>query len=507
VSRPEDEALADAAGSPWGGRFAASMAAAMNAYTESLTVDRRLIAADLWGNVAHALMLHHVGLLTDEDAAKILTGLDLAHEAHEAGEFQLKPELEDVHMNVERYVTEHAGAEYGGKLHTARSRNDQVLTDCRLYVREMLLTVESALLDLAAAMLDHARAHVETVMPGYTHSQHAQPITFGFWASAHVGAWLRDLRRLRAAYDNVNLCPLGACALAGTDLPIDRRMTAELMGFDGVLEHALDATSSRDFLAETLAALTMVMIGLSRLSEELVWWSSYEFRLVELSDEYTSGSSIMPQKKNPDCAELTRGKAARVVGDLMALLTCLKSVSFGYSRDLQEDKPPVWDAFDQVMGALGTLCGAVTTMTVKADRMSELVAANFANATQLANWLVKQHQVPFRRAHEIVGSLVGKLAPDGRTLADSPAVARHLAEHGVTATAEQIAAVVDPLAGVTRQASLGGPSPAETRRMVLQFDRQVAAARQDVAERYRHVTLARRRTFERAARLMRGESA
>ncbi len=494
------------ASAPWGGRFADSMAAAMNAYTESLTIDHRLIAADLWGNVAHALMLHQVGLLRDDEAAKILTGLGLAQEAHEAGEFQLKPELEDVHMNVERYVTDHAGPEYGGKLHTARSRNDQVLTDCRLYVREQLLTCESALLDLAAAMLAQARAHLETVMPGYTHSQHAQPITFGFWASAHVSAWLRDLRRLRAAYGNVNRSPLGACALAGTDLPIDRALTASLMGFEAVEEHALDATSSRDFLAETLAALTLLMIGLSRLSEELVWWSSYEFRLVELSDAYTSGSSIMPQKKNPDCAELTRGKTARVIGDLMALLGCLKSVSFGYSRDLQEDKPPVWDAFDQVMGALGTLTGAVSTMSVNVARMSELVAANFANATQLANWLVKEHRVPFRTAHEIVGSLVGQLSPEGRTLADGATVVAHLAAHGVVANAEQVAAVVDPLAGVARQASLGGPAPHETRRMVDGFDRAVAAGRDDVAERYRQVTQARRQTFEQAAQVIRGEA-
>lgn len=495
----------DHGGAPWGGRFADAMAAAMNAYTESLTVDRRLIDADLWGNVAHALMLHRAGLLTDQDAARILTGLDLANEAHERGEFDLRPELEDVHMNVERYVTEHAGPEYGGKLHTARSRNDQVLTDCRIYVREQLLTIESALLDLAGAMLDHARQHCETVMPGYTHSQHAQPITFGFWASAHVSAWLRDLRRLKAAYDNVNRSPLGACALAGTDLPIDRALTASLLGFEAVEEHALDATSSRDFLAESLAAITMLMVGLSRLSEELVWWSSYEFGLVELSDAYTSGSSIMPQKKNPDCAELTRGKAARVIGDLTALLTCLKSVSFGYSRDLQEDKPPVWDAIDQVMGALGTLTGAVATMTVKTDRMRALVDANFATATQLANWLVKQHHVPFRTAHEIVGSLVGKLARDGRTLSDGAAVAAHLGEHQVVATAEQLAAVVDPLAGVTRQTSLGGPSPQSTRRMVANLQRAVDEARADVAARYRHITLARRQTLAQAARLMRGE--
>ncbi len=487
---------------PWGGRFEASMAAAMAAYTESLSVDSRMVAEDIWGSEAHALMLCRQGIISGDDLRAILTWLERARADHESGSFVLKPELEDVHMNVERYVTEGAGAEFGGRLHTARSRNDQVLTDCRLYVRARLLETEQALVALARTMLGRASEHVDTVMPGYTHSQHAQPITVGFWATAHVSAWLRDLRRLRAAYEIVNLSPLGACAVAGTDLPIDRELTAELMGFAAVQDHALDVTSSRDFLVESLAALTMVMVGLSRLSEELVWWSSHEFRMVELDDAYTSGSSIMPQKKNPDCAELTRGKAGRVMGDLMALLTVTKSVSFGYSRDLQEDKPPVWDAFDQTLGALATLTGAVGTMRVRAERMRALVDGNFAVATQLANWLVAAHGVPFRRAHEIVGSLVGTLSRAERTFADTETVLAALAEAGISSDAATVADVLDPLAGVRRQVSQGGPSPAEVTRMIGVLGAGVDAAEQDLLARAAAVDAARERLRGEVAQIL-----
>ncbi len=459
------------------------MAEVMGAFSASLVVDARMVGEDIAGSQAHAIMLGECGLLSAAELAGILRSLEQAREDLEAGRFELKPELEDVHMNVERYLIEAAGLALGGRLHTARSRNDQVLCDAKLYVRRRLLEVEALLGDLAATMLDLAAEHIETVMPGYTHSQHAQPITLGYWASAHASVWLRDLRRLRHAYELVNLSPLGACAIAGTDLPIDRRRTAALLGFDGVHEHALDVTSSRDFLAETLAALAILMTGLSRLGEELVWWSSHEFRLLELDDAFTSGSSIMPQKKNPDCAELTRGKAARVIGDLVQLLTCLKSVSLGYSRDLQEDKPPVWDALDQVAGALATLTGAVATMSVKPARMRELVDANFATATQLANWMVRARGLPFRRAHEITGELVGALIRDGLTLTATDRVVALLAAAEVAATPAELAAVLDPLLGVTRQASLGGPAPDEARRMLSDLVAALAAARADREER------------------------
>ena len=478
----------------WGGRFAAGMAAAMTAYTESLEVDSEMVAEDIWGSQAHALMLGRQGLISDDDLRVILTWLERARTDYDAGDLVLQPEYEDVHMNVERYLLDGAGAEFGGKLHTARSRNDQVLTDCRLYVRKQLLVLAAALETLAATMLERASAEVETVMPGYTHSQHAQPITFGYWASAHVAGWLRDLRRLANAYELVDLSPLGACAIAGTDLPIDRELTARLLGFSGVQEHALDVTSSRDFLAETLAALSILMLNLSRLSEELVWWSTAEFKLVELDDAYASGSSIMPQKKNPDCAELTRGKAARVLGDLTALLATLKSVSLGYSRDLQEDKPPVWDALRQTLGALATLTGAVGTLKLNRARMRELVDANFAVATQLANHLVAGHGVPFRRAHEIVGRIVGVLSQSGGRLSETAKVVALLAQDGITSDVPTLADVLDPLAGVRRQNSQGGPAPDETRRMIAGLSEALTTAHSEWVQRQARVDAARAET-------------
>ncbi|MCC7495520.1 MAG: argininosuccinate lyase [Fimbriimonadaceae bacterium] len=479
---------------PWAGRFAGNMAASMAAYTESLAVDARMIAEDIWGSQVHALMLHRCGHLDDAALATILHWLERARADHERGSFVMRAELEDVHMNVETYLIQGAGAEFGGRLHAARSRNDQVLTDCRLYVRARLLSVEDALLELATTTLALAAQHTRTVMPGYTHSQHAQPITAGYWLSAHVAGWLRDLRRLQAAYRNLNTSPLGACALAGTDLRTDREYSARLLGFDAVLEHALDATSARDFLAEALSALTLLMVALSRLGEELVWFSSHEFGLLELADAFTSGSSIMPQKKNPDCAELTRGKAGRVIGDLVQLLTVLKSVSLGYSRDLQEDKPPVWDALDQVHGALRVLTGALGSITLRPERMRAMVDANFATATQLANWLVAARDVPFRQAHEIVGRLVGEFTRQGCTLTATAEVVAQLAGAGIAASAAEVAAVLDPLQGVERQASQGGPAPGETARLIAGYQTALAAARADWRQRVTAVSAARDET-------------
>ncbi len=475
--------MSNASDAPWGGRFSSAMDGAMLAYTQSLAVDARMVAEDIAGSQAHALMLGAVGLLTRDELRVVLSWLEQARIAWEEDTFELRTELEDVHMNVERYLIDGAGPDYGGKLHTARSRNDQVLCDCRLYLRRRLLELEAALHGLARTMLELAGEHLATVMPGYTHSQHAQPISFGYWASAHVSVWCRDLRRLAAAFEVVNQNPLGACALAGTDLPIDRALTAELLGFDSVQEHALDVTSSRDFLAEALAAVALGMVHLSRLAEELVLWSTHEYRLIELDDSFTSGSSIMPQKKNPDCAELTRGKAARVIGSLTALLTTLKSLPMGYSRDLQEDKPPIFDACDQYLGAIVTLTGAVATMRLDRARMRELVEANFAVATQLANWLVAEHGLPFRRAHELTGRLVGALVAEGANLTAHGRVVALLTAEGIAAEAETLADVLDPLAGLARQASFGGPAPAVMQGTMERLDAALAKLEADLRER------------------------
>ena len=313
----------------WGGRFSSEIATETQDFTQSTDVDSRLIPYDIWASQAHAIMLARREIVSNEDLRQILIWLGRAEEDYANGAFALQPENEDVHMNVESYLIDGAGIEYGGKLHTARSRNDQILVDAHLYTREQILRTQTALSQLCRAFLKIASNHAETVMPGYTHMQHAQPISLGFWATAYVSMFLRDLKRLDAAYALANMNPLGACAIAGTSFAIDRRLTAKLLGFDAVHEHALDAISSRDFIAETLFSLALLMTNLSRLGEELVYWTTHEFGMAVFDDAYAMGSSIMPQKKNPDIAELVRGRCGRVYGDLLNLLTNLKGLPLG----------------------------------------------------------------------------------------------------------------------------------------------------------------------------------
>lgn len=489
-------------GKLWGGRFEQAMEAEVETFTQSLSVDARMVEEDLWASEAHALMLARQGILSEDDLRRILEGLERARADYAAGTWELRPELEDVHMNVERYVIDFAGEEYGGKLHTARSRNDQVLADARLYIRRQILLTEERLLALQEALLDLAAAHLETVMPGYTHTQHAQPITLGFWASGHASALARDLGRLAHAYGNVNQNPLGACALAGTSFPIDRQFTAELLGFDGVQEHALDVTSSRDFILEPLSALALLMSHLSRLAEEVVWWSTYEFRFFEVAEAYSSGSSIMPQKKNPDVAELTRGKAGAVFGRLIQVLTLVKGLPMGYSRDLQEDKLPLWEAFDEVQQALSVMAGTVRTLTVYPERLAELAAANFATATELANHLVRAHRLPFRRSHEIVGQVVRTLIAEGRTLTAYGRVCELLGQQGIPETVEGLQALLDPLRCVQAHTSQGGTAPAQVARLIAELRQQAALHRASCRDRQARLQAAWAQTQEQVARVL-----
>ena len=336
-------------------------------FTHSTETDSRLIPYDIWGSQVHALMLSHQNIINPTDLSPILIWLEKALSDFHEGKFVLDPTKEDVHMNVESYVIEGAGAEFGGKLHTARSRNDQVLTDTRLYSREQILIICSNLVVLCKAFLNIANKHTTTVMPGYTHTQHAQPISLGFWATAYISMFLRDFKRLFSAFETTNTNPLGAGALSGTNLPIDRSFTTELLGFQSTHQHALDVISSRDFIAETLSALAILMTNLSRFSEEIVYWTTYEFGLIQLDDSFASGSSIMPQKKNADVAELTRGRFSQVLGALVDLLSNLKSLPLGYNRDLQEDKPPLWRSFDTVTACLKILPKMSQTLTFNTD--------------------------------------------------------------------------------------------------------------------------------------------
>ena len=454
----------------WGGRFSTSLTTETIAFTHSIEADTRLIGYDIWGSQAHAIMLARQEIISDTDLREILHWLRKVEEDFQNGNFTLDPNKEDVHMNVESYLIENAGREFGGKLHTARSRNDQVLVDAHLYIRDEILNIQRGLSELCNAFLHIAKAHTDTVMPGYTHTQHAQPISLGFWATAYVSMFLRDQKRLQAAYALANMNPLGACALAGTTFPIDRELTTKLLGFDTIHEHALDVISSRDFIAETLFALSLVMAHLSRISEEIVYWTTYEFGMAVLDDAYSFGSSIMPQKKNPDIAELTRGRTGRVYGALLDLLTNLKGLPMGYNRDFQEDKPPLWEAFDIVKACLGLLPELLKTTDFKTERMAELANANFATATELANYLTKAHQLSFRESHEIVGWLVGELVKQEKTFSDWELTQSLLKQREIDIPIPQLKQILDAELAIQNNQSLGGTSPTEVSRMIDLFE-------------------------------------
>jgi len=478
----------------WGGRFQSDLTEETEAFTESTEIDKRMILHDIWGSQAHAIMLTKQDIISEDVLFEILKWLEKAHNDFIEGKFELKPELEDVHMNVESYLIEGAGKEYGGKLHTARSRNDQVITDARLYIREQILDTQALLCNLCRCFLQIADDHSDTVMPGYTHTQHAQPITLGFWATAYVSMFLRDLRRLSSAYSCVNTNPLGSCALAGTSFETNRELTTKLLGFDEIHQHSLDAISSRDFITETVSALAILMSNLSKLAEEMVYWSTYEFRMVVIHDSYAFGSSIMPQKKNPGIAELTRARTGKVYGALFELLTNLKGLPMGYNRDLQEDKPPVWKALDITQSCLSVLSGMISTAKFQTDRMAELAGANFSTATELANFLVTQYGIPFRKCHEIVGGLVGDLVEKGLTFNQLDEIQKLLSERDVQINIQTLKEMLDAKSAVTRNKSLGGTSPSEVKRMSGEFLSKLELIENELESKYKKIEDAKRLT-------------
>lgn len=460
----------------WSGRFAGEVDGSTLEFTSSLDVDSRLAFYDVMGSIAHARMLGRQGIVPKADAALIVKGLqgmldDLDGLASEGG-----GALEDIHTCVEFRLIERIGPA-GGRLHTARSRNDQVATDFRMYARDAVLEAVSAVDSLAAALLDLAEGHVDTVMPGFTHMQHAQPVTLAQHLLAHACRLSRDADRLMDAYARVDLCPLGAAALAGTTYPIDRVWTARALGFAGPTSNSMDSVSDRDFAMELCSDAAICMTHLSSISEELVYWSSPEFGFVEMDDRYSTGSSIMPQKKNPDIAELVRGRAGAAFGALVAELTMAKGLPLAYNRDLQEDKRPLMDSMGTLASCASMLGRAVSAMEVKAGRMREAASEGFANATDLADYLAAKG-VPFREAHGIAGAAVRLCIGTGRRLEDlgldelaalSPAIGGDV--YGVLP--------VDRC--VERRGSLGGTSPESARA-------QIAAARPALEARERWVS-------------------
>ncbi|RMH51087.1 MAG: argininosuccinate lyase [Zetaproteobacteria bacterium] len=389
---------------PWGGRFRAATDRLVEQFNASIDIDRRMAMEDLQGSKAHARMLALCGILSREECAAILQGLEEIGEEIRSGSFPFSQALEDIHMNIEQRLTERIG-DAGKKLHTARSRNDQVATDMRLYLRRRATEIEAWITRLQQALVARAEEHADTVMPGFTHLQSAQPVTFGHHLLAWVEMLERDRGRFADARRRMNHSPLGSAALAGTTFPIDRAMTARALGFDGPCRNSLDAVSDRDFVIELLAAAALCAVHLSRICEELILWMSAQFHFIELPDEYCTGSSIMPQKKNPDMPELIRGKSGRIIGGLMAMLTTMKGLPLAYNKDMQEDKAPIFDALDQLEGALTILAAMVPGMRPDRRRMREAAAAGFATATDLADRLVRAG-VPFRTAHRIVGEAV-----------------------------------------------------------------------------------------------------
>ncbi len=395
----------DAGNQMWGGRFAAGPDAIMEAINASIGFDRRLYAQDIAGSKAHATMLAAQGIITDADAKSIIEGLDTILSEIEAGDFEFSAKLEDIHMNIEARLRDLIGPA-AGRLHTARSRNDQVALDFRLWVKERALETHAALGRLIDAFLNKAESHTGSVMPGFTHLQTAQPVTFGHHAMAYVEMFARDRSRLADAVARMDECPLGAAALAGTGFAIDRHKAAEALGFREPTRNSLDTVSDRDFALDFLSAASICGTHLSRLAEEIVIWSTPQFNFVQLSDRFSTGSSIMPQKKNPDAAELIRAKTGRINGSLIALLTVMKGLPLAYSKDMQEDKEAVFDAAESLELAIAAMTGMISDMTINTESMAKAAGSGFSTATDLADWLVREKGMPFRDAHHVTGRAV-----------------------------------------------------------------------------------------------------
>ena len=388
----------------WGGRFTETGAKYVDDFGASIGFDQLLAAEDIAGSLAHVKMLKKTGILPAEDVDQIVAGLETLDAKLQKGELEFSTVNEDIHMNIESLLTAEIGP-VAGKLHTARSRNDQVATDFHLYLKHQLPKVLDRLHDLETVLVDKANENVETVMPGYTHLQHAQPISYAHYLLAYYQMFKRDMERFEFNMQHTDISPLGAAALAGTTFPIDREYSAQLLGFSQVYHNSLDAVSDRDFVLEFLSNAAILMMHLSRFCEEIVSWSSYEFKYISLSDQFSTGSSIMPQKKNPDMAELIRGKSGRVYGNLMGLLTVMKAIPLAYNKDLQEDKEGAFDTVTTVLTSLHVFTGMLATLTVNEDRMADATTNDFSNATELADYLANKG-IPFRQAHAIVGKLV-----------------------------------------------------------------------------------------------------
>jgi argininosuccinate lyase len=457
----------------WGGRFADSPDAIMEEINASIDFDRHLYRQDIAASKAHAAMLSKQGIITSHDAAEITHGLDTILSEIEAGTFTFSRALEDIHMNVESRLAELIGAS-AGRLHTARSRNDQVATDFRLWVRTTIDALDDALAAYQHALAEKALAHAATVMPGFTHLQTAQPVTFGHHLLAYVEMAARDRGRFRDARARLNECPLGAAALAGTAFPVNREMTARALGFDAPMANSLDAVSDRDFVLETLSAAAIAAVHLSRFAEEIVLWCSPLAGLVLLSDRFTTGSSIMPQKRNPDAAELVRGKTGRIIGALQGLLIVMKGLPLAYQKDMQEDKEGAMDALSALMLSLAAMTGMVRDMLPDAGRMRAAAEAGYSTATDLADWLVRTLNLPFREAHQITGRIVARAASENKPLDQLPLSEMQAIDPRIT---KEVLAMLSVDNSVKSRVSYGGTAPRNVRREATRWLKLLARER------------------------------
>ena len=438
----------------WGGRFDAKPSDLMQEINQSITFDKKLYAQDIKGSTAHAKMLAEIGVLTKSESKKIIDGLKKIEKEIESGEFIFKIELEDIHMNIESRLKEIIG-DTAGKLHTARSRNDQVAVDFRLFVRDEIDEISKLILDLQKNLVKKADENLHVILPGFTHLQVAQPVLFSHHLLAYFEMFKRDLSRLNDLRVRMNECPLGACALAGTSFPIDRKMVAAELKFDRPTANSMDSVSDRDFAIEFLFCLTLTATHLSRLAEEIVIWMSKGFEFIKLSDAFTSGSSIMPQKKNPDAAELVRGKSGRIFGALISLLTTLKGLTLTYSKDMQEDKEPVFDASSNSRLCLRAMSGMIADMKVNEANMLKMAGSGYSTATDLADWLVKNLKMPFRDAHHVTGAIVKMAENKGLDLHELKLSEMQKVEKKITANIFEVLSVENSVASRT---SIGGTS-------------------------------------------------
>ena len=453
----------------WAGRFSAETDKRVNDFNSSIRFDCRMYEEDITGSIVHARMLARQGIISAEDRDKIEGGLLSVMSDIKSGKLPFDPNVEDIHMFVEAELTARIG-EAGKRLHTARSRNDQVALDLKMYLKKQTVQIAALLLELEQTVTDIAKKHTRTVMPGYTHLQRAQPITFAHHLCAYAEMFLRDVKKLKNAAENMDECPLGSCALAGTTYKTDRMYTAKKLGFDRPTGNSLDGVSDRDFVIELAAVISLIMTHLSRLSEEIIMWCSWEFKFVELDDAYATGSSIMPQKKNPDVTELIRGKAGRVFGDLTALLTMMKGLPLAYDKDMQEDKEAIFDAVDTVKLCLTTVIPMLATMKVNEKNMAEAGKKGFINATDMADYLVKKG-MPFRTAYKITGTLVAECVKENIGLEELPLERLKKASELFD---KDVYTAIDLMTCVTRRESEGGPAPEAVNRELAALQARAA---------------------------------